>query len=287
MNQSSLNIGIPTKGIRQKYLKHKIFSTLGDLSEFYDFVSIHDDTTTIMVAKGFVNYNYEIYQSISNTLDSIGQLLKLGRINDAFALIRKFNDALMIHVYSMVLAEKEEENLFNDDYSLYDNLVNKWVNGSNRLMEGDEEKEKMKSLLQVISARDRYLGKILFNKKNRSSYGNKRNTANDNLHYNTWNTFRLNDSKIMDYEISLQLLSEANSLIVQLFSIHFSYLTLIKPTIMLSYENKIPLDDGTFDDCHRDCAASFVCELFEKYVATFDKTLADYLANCTFLRLRY
>ena len=280
-------IGLPQKGIIQKYLNNIVFDTIDDVIEFYNYLSDNDDTVTVMVAKGPLNYNYEIYLSMANTLESIKQLLKQGRMSDAFALIRKYNDAVILHTYTLTCYEKEENNFFNEDYSLYNNVINEWVNGRKVLIEKKKEEDKEQAYFAVIKEWDKELYRLLINNNSKHVYGKLRSIENDNVHHNNWNAFRINDPHIRDFPISLSLLSEANEAIKLVFTIHFSYLILTKSTAMYSCEYFDALAEGiTSDENTRDCAACIISEMFEKYLEKHSKELADYLCSCTALELR-
>ena len=283
---SNIFIGTPLKGNRNKYQNDDIFQSIDEIKDFYAFLANHDDTVTVAVAKGPINFNRDIFLSLSNTLDSIKQLFGLGRANDAISLIRKFNDAVLIHTYALIVSEKEEQVFFEENHSLYDNIVNDWVNGENPLVEKNTSKKNL--YLSVIKNKDTALGRLLFDRKKQKDYGRKRSICNDNVHYNYWNTFQLNNDSIMDYPISLDLLSEAHDTIRLLFVIHFAYLILLKPIAMLSCDYIYALDEGLRpDEESMSHAASIVCEMFEKYIVTFDISLAKYLNKCTFLELEY
>ena len=286
---ANINIGTEQPENYRKFHNHIVFQTIDDIKEFYEFLSRNDSSTTLMVARGLMNYNYEIYLSISNTLDSIKQLLTLGRINDAFSLIRKYNDAVIMHIYSLIISENEEKLFFDDDYCPYNNIVDKWVCGNKFLIEKGEHKNKDKAYLSEIMKRDKCLFNLIFNKKTNKDYGESRGFGDDNLHYNYWNAFRLNNPKIICYPISISLLVEADKAIKLLFSIHFSYITLLKPESMVSYDycNDALDEDESINEDAKNYAASIACEIFEKYVMTYDVKLAEYLANCTFLKFRY
>lgn len=280
-------IGIPQTGTRSEYLNNTIYETIDEIKEFYDFLADNDNSVTIAVAEGPTNFNHDIFWSLSNTLDSLKLLLGLGRINDAFSLIRKYNDAVIIHIYVLIASEKEEQVFFEENHSLYDNIVNEWINGKKHLIEKEDYKSKEESFLSEIKNRDTTLSRLLFNKKIRKEYGAKRNIGNDNVHYNNWNTFRFNNDSIMDYPISLALLLDAHETISMLFVIHFAYLILLKPVAMLSSEYTDALDIGLQpNEETMNQAAPIVCEMFEKYIDVFDKKLANYLSGCTYLELR-
>ena len=56
---------------------------------------------------------------------------------------------------------------------------------------------------------------------------------------------------------------------------------------MYSYDYINALEEGiTPDENTRDCAASIISEMFEKYIEKHSKELADYLCSCTALKLR-
>lgn len=280
-------IGLPQKGNIQKYLSSIVFETIDDIIEFYNYLSNNDDTVTVMVAKGTLNYNYEIYLSLANTLESIQQLLKQGRMSDAFALIRKYNDAVILHTYTLTCYEKEKNSFFNENYSLYNNVINEWVNGRKVLIEKKKEEDKEQAYLAVIKERDKELYRLLINNNSKQVYGKLRSIENDNVHHNNWNAFRINDPHIRDFPISLSLLTEANEAIKLVFTIHFSYLILTKSEAMYSYDYIYALEEGiTLDENTRDCAASIISEMFEKYIEKHSKKLADYLCSCTALELR-
>lgn len=280
-------IGIPQGGIRQAFQNNIIFEIIDEIKGFYNFLADNDDTVTVTVANGPINFNNDIFWSISNTLDSIKLLLSFGRINDAFSLIRKYNDAVILHIYALIVSEKEEQMFFEENHSLYINIVNKWVNGGGHLIEKNEYESKDKRFLSVIQDRDVVLSKLLFNKKIRKEYGRKRNISNDNVHYNNWNTFRFNNDSIIDYPISLALLAEAHETIRLLFVIHFAYLILLKPVVMCSHEYQDALEIGLQPIGETtNQAAQFVIEMFEKYVVAFDNKLANYLRDCNSLELQ-
>ena len=215
-------------------------------------------------------------------------MLELGRINDAFTLIRKYNDAIIIHIFALITSEQEEKSLFDENFSFYNNIVNEWVHGRKSLVEKKDFETREGAYLSTIKKRDLQLSNLLFGKKTQKDYGHNRNIGDDNVHYNKWNNFRLNNPQIRYYPEGLHFLSEAANAIKLLFVIHFSYLILLKPTIMLSIDYLAALEERLEpDEKTINYAASIVCDMFEKYVDKFDKDLAIYLCGCTFLELRY
>ena len=70
---------------------------------------------------GITNYASYVYSAIEGTLDSITILLKNGRINDAYTLIRKLFDDILLEIYMDVILK--------DKISIDNFLFKKLMNG--------------------------------------------------------------------------------------------------------------------------------------------------------------
>lgn len=265
-----------------EYKNHKIFGLLADIKEFYYYLSMNDDTCSLSVVKNIFNVNYDIYCSLSNTVDSMLTLLNKGRINDSMALMRKYNDAVIIHVYSMILIEDEKSIFFNESHKIYENIVNKWVHGKEQLMKRE------KQILNKIKSIDKRLEKLLFSDKEKETYNKGRTIGDDNVHYNSYDMFTINNEQIMNNKYSIDYLNDAYNAILFIFIIHFSYIVRINPLSMVSSDYVCMLDAGlTPEEGSQNYAASFAIDIFFKYIKPYDKELANYLNNCTFLEFYY
>ena len=110
------------------YLKHKVFNDLKNVRKFYDPLSNNCYSFVASGTKGIGNYASCVYSSIEGTLDSITTLLTKGRINDAYTLIRKLFDDILLEIYMDV-------NL-KDKFSLENYIVeevNEWIQGKHRI----------------------------------------------------------------------------------------------------------------------------------------------------------
>ena len=90
----------------ETYLKHKVFDELKYMMEFYDSLSMSCYSFVSTGTQGIINYASYVYSAIEGTLDSISTLLTKGRINDAYALIRKLFDDILIDVIKDVSEEE-------------------------------------------------------------------------------------------------------------------------------------------------------------------------------------
>lgn len=80
--------------------------------------------------KAIVNLDTYTYSSIKGTIESIRDILKKGRINDAFALLRKYYDSTMINVYTNLYLE--------DNFSIKNFIVTQidnWREGTESIPE--------------------------------------------------------------------------------------------------------------------------------------------------------
>jgi len=114
--------------ISKDYLEHKIFNQLDDYSEFYDSLALRIMGFIPNGVKGFFNIDSFLYTSIQGTLKSIKEILKKGRINDSYALLRKYYDSIIINVYSILF--------LSDNFSIENFVVEKidnWVKGNEKL----------------------------------------------------------------------------------------------------------------------------------------------------------
>ena len=269
-------------GVYAKYKSHKIFKLLNDLKGFYNHIAINDESCSLLVVRNLLNINYEIFTSLSNTIDSILTLLNKGRINDSMALMRKYNDAVIIHVYSMILVAEEESDFLDENHKIYDNIVNEWVHGKQHLLKKEEQ------ILNKIKSIDKELERLLFSNNDRKIYNKGRTIGDDNVHYNSYDMFAINNGQIMNNTYSIKYLDDAYDAILFIFRIHFSYMVRINPISMVSSNYVCMLDAGLPpEEGSQNYAAEFAVEMYLQYVKPYKEELADYLNNCTFLELEY
>ena len=70
-----------------------------------------------MGTKAILNIDTYIFSSIQGTVDSIKTILTNGRINDSYALLRKYYDSTIINIYSSLYLQ--------DNHSLENFIVEK------------------------------------------------------------------------------------------------------------------------------------------------------------------
>lgn len=123
---------IEARGLGIEYYNHKVFELLADLNDFYDFLSDSCcNTADGYLITGKFSVNSNIYSSIQGTIESIKILVFAGRLNDAFALTRKFEDAIYADLYTNILLQQDEHKIINPKESVKkiwdESIVRKWV----------------------------------------------------------------------------------------------------------------------------------------------------------------
>ena len=141
------------------YLKHKVFDDLKYMREFYDSLSYSCYYFVASGTKGIGNYASYVYSAIEGTVDSITTLLTKGRINDAYTLIRKLFDDILLEIYIDVTLK---DKFCLENYIVEE--VNEWIQGKHRIPKSDkilkciETSERTRDLYPFFGW-DTYLGK--------------------------------------------------------------------------------------------------------------------------------
>ena len=73
----------------REYVDHPVFKQISKYAKFYESLALSTMSFVSMGTGSFVNIDTYVFSSMQGTLDSIGDILLKGRINDAYALLRK------------------------------------------------------------------------------------------------------------------------------------------------------------------------------------------------------
>ncbi len=204
-----------------KYQSHSVFTELNVLIDFYDALADSVFAWPTPGVRGKLgNIDTHVFLSISGTLASIQLVLKQGRINDAYALLRKYHDSAVINIYSNLFLT---ENLSIED--LVVKQIDDWVNGRSSLPE-----------YRVMSQRIRESSKVellnsLFFTDDR--YKRIRERCNNHTHYNFYQFVLLNVSKMQSSRREHELAQLAMD-VRDLFIFHVAYLFFIQPKYMMA-----------------------------------------------------
>lgn len=256
----------------EEYKNHPVFSKLNKILNFYKMLSFSVFGFLTQGTNAIYNIDSYFYSSIQGTIESIKDILKKGRINDAYALLRKYHDSSIINVYS---------NLYlSDNFSLKNFIVEKidnWLKGSEKLPEYRimsryiQKSMKLNELTKILYKDDRYK-KI-------------RNRCNDHTHYNFYQNALLNDNEIF-LKNRVKALDIFEHDLEQLFILHLTYIFYLNGHYMMSSDymdymdmKMTPPKDSQYH------VAPFVQEAFNNFVKEKRPDLAKIIKRNTKMKL--
>lgn len=233
------------------YFKHKIFDQLTKYADFYKDIALSILPFLAQGTRSLLNLDTYLYSSIQGTLESIRVILINKRINDAYALLRKYYDSIIINIYT---------NLYLDDhYSLENSIVEKiedWRSGKEKLPLYSEminyirESEKLSEINELL-----YSGK--------SPYKDLRKRLNNHLHYNYYRYVMLNICELIIPERE-KILNVFSIDLGNLFVMHLSYIFYLNDHYMIASDYLDSIDMGlTPEENSEYFVAPFVQEIFD------------------------
>lgn len=257
----------------KEYTGHRVFSELERYADFYDQLSMSVMSFVTMGTSAVPNIDTFSYSSIQGTLESIKATLSIGRINDAFALLRKYHDSIVINVYA---------NLYLKDHFSLDNfvvkMINDWLNGEAKLPE-----YRIMSQYLRKSADLRPITQLLFSDER---YKRIRVRCNDNSHYNFYQYVMLNDSHVHN-PYRIKWLNRLAIDLRDLFILHFAYVFWLHDHYMTSSDyvdalecNIQPEQDSQY------WVAPFVQEMFDQVFRPHRPDLYDAIKEATVMKLK-
>jgi len=254
------------------YQDHKVFKQLDKLIDYYDWWSFSIMHFMTMGTKSVLNIDTYVYSSIQGTLQSIKLVLKDGQINDAYALIRKYQDAIIMNVYT---------NLYLSDNHSLDNFIVKRIQG---WMDGSEQLPNFRAMTNYI--KDNKATKTLYDLINIDDrYERIRDRCNNNTHYNFYRNVMLNDSKVYNQNRS-KYLDTIHHDLKHLVLMHLAYIFSIAEHYMASSDYMDHLDCGMNPpEGSQYWVANGVQEIFDQIIRSLRPDIATYILENTSMKL--
>lgn len=262
----------PEDRLGQEYTQHQIFEQLKHYSKFYDSLSFSIMGWSSMGTRAILNLDTYTYTSIQGTVDSISEILSKGRINDAYALLRKYYDSTMINIYT---------NLYLMDNFSIENLIvekiDKWIQGTETIPEYRVISKYIKDSARLTS-----INKLL---KRDDRYKKIRDRCNDNTHYNLYRNVLLNDNQIHNPN-RVNWLNIFSKDIEAIFIQHFAYIFFLNDHYMMSSDYMDYMDMGMQpEEGSEYWVASFIQETFDKIVKLKRYDIAEEIKKNTAMQL--
>jgi hypothetical protein len=213
-----------------------------------------------------------MFSSIQGTIESIRMVLKSGRINDAYALLRKYYDSAIINIYS---------NLYLEDNFSVENLavaqIDDWLKGKSQLPEYRvmiqyiRSCARLSNITAVLSANDSY--KLL------------RDRCNSHTHYNYYQTVLLNDNEIWVRGRG-RALDQFVADLLDIAILHVAYLFSTSPHYMMASDYVECLECGMEPEADSQYwVAPFIQRFFDDVVGCRRADVAAVVKANTIMRL--
>ncbi|PKP13546.1 MAG: hypothetical protein CVU08_04830 [Bacteroidetes bacterium HGW-Bacteroidetes-3] len=261
----------------KEYLEHCVFGQLADYADFYRSLS---DSTMSWISQGTnsaINIDTYVFSSMQGTLESINDILFKGRINDAYALLRKYYDATIINLYS---------NLYLSDNFSIDNFIvekiNNWVKGKETIPSFGKMSEyiikspKVSEITQLVYSNGAFKG---------SSFEELRQRCNDHTHYLYYHNLLSNDNEVY-LQNRLATLDSFSKDLKDIFILHLSYLFYQNDHYMMSSDYVDSLDCGlTPEEDSQYWVASFIQDIFNKVIKVNRPDIAETIKGKTAMKL--
>lgn len=258
--------------LTEEYLSHKIFEEITEYTEFYESLSFSIYQYVTMGTTSFYNLDSYLMSSIQGTLESIKLILKDGRINDVYALTRKYDDSVIINIYEI---------LYLDQHLSLENFIvekiNNWIHCKDKL-------PGYRTMIGLITNSDEL--KVINEMLDLDGHYKKiRKRCNDHVHYNLFHFMMLNDNKI-NIENRVKILDILSKDLRDIFIKHFIWLFSLKGHYMSSRDYIDCLESGiTPEEDLKYYVAPFVQDKFDKIIKKYRSDLAMELKNSTFMKL--
>jgi hypothetical protein len=258
--------------INLTYKKHSVFEQLSKYAKFYEILSFSIMGFITQGTKATCNIDTYVYSSIQGTIESINIILTAGRINDSYALLRKYYDSVIINIYS---------NLYLNDHFGIDNFIvkkiNNWVQGKEQLPEYRIMSNYIRTSTKLTN-----INELLYKD---TSYKEIRERCNGHTHYNFYQHLLLNDNEIY-LENRISALNCFSKDLENIFILHLSYLFYLNEHYMMSSDYIDSHECGlTPEDGSQYYVAPFIQEIFNSVIKKNRIDLATEIKRKTCMKL--
>ena len=234
--------------IENEYKKHGVFKQLERYISFYEQLAFSICSQVSRGTLALIHIDSYVYSSMAGSLKSMKEILVQGRINDTYALLRKYYDLAIINIYC---------NLY-----FYDNLAEKEsvVEKINCWLKGEEKLPEFRYMYEYIlnSQRLMKITELLYKD---DTYRETRMRCNDHVHYNFYQNVLLNNSELY-LKDRLDRLDFFSRDLENIFILHLSYIFFLNDHYMMAKPDK---DDAAAGRRFYPIA-SFVREIFESVI---------------------
>lgn len=242
------------------------------MKQFYDSLSMGCFNFVTSGTHGITNYASYVYSAIEGTLDSISTLLTKGRINDAYTLIRKLFDDILLEIYMDVTLKDK----FDWEKNFIVEEVDEWIRRRHRIPKIEKimkslEKSKYTKDLYPLFGWETYLRKY-------------RDLLDDSVHSNRFQQMLINCNTVY-IENRERHLKNCEAILNHLFLLHLSFIFHLNPQYLMASDYVDHLDMGmTPPDGCQNWIAQFAQDAFDKVIKPH-KDIAELILSTCYLEI--
>lgn len=260
----------------KEYTEHSIFGNMSIMMDTYNFLSYNSFGFMPDGLPGeWINYETYIFSSLKGTIESMKMLLESAHINDAFAVLRKYFDEIMIAVFYVVYCQDQIKG--NRDKLLYTvQKLKDWRDGKAKSPKYDAI---IKYLKRSKSFSD-LMSKFVFEKER--GFGKIRSYLDDNMHINRYILILNNDNELHN-ERRVKLLNRFHNYLNAIFSFHYASVIFTTPHYLTATYYRDCLEFGeTPEEGSQNWVASIAQNAYNKFVKPMS-SIAEFLKKNTYL----
>ncbi len=255
--------------------KHPLFKELKSCIKFYEYLSDSVSHWLTLGTRPIINIDSCLYGSIKETLMSINTILLRNRTGDAYTLLRRYYDLVVMNIYINLYLDENH----NDQNSLVKE-IDSWIRGKSRIPEYRIMSEYIRK-----SSRVSVINNIIFSNDGISHYKNIRNRCNDYAHYNLFINVLHNNPEIV-FEKNKNMLNEFVVDLRYIMIMHLSYIFFIRENYMMSSQYIDCLECGMTPEKDSEYLVSpFVQYIFDRVVKKYRPDIASAIINHTNMKL--
>lgn len=249
----------------KRYSEHIIFDELKSYAKFYKSLSF-STMSFIPAGTGALNFDTYIFSSMQGTLESISTILLSGRINDSYALLRKYHDSAIINAYEIAYLEA---NVSIENFIV--EKISNWLRGKEKIPGYNPMKQYLQSNTKLAA-----INALL---ESDDRYPKIRSRCNDHMHYNYFHYMLANDNEVYN-KSRLTLLNQLSEDLRDIFILHIGYLFSLNPHYMVSSDYLDSLECGlTPEEGSQYFVAPFIQKMFDTIIKPYRADIAELIRN--------
>ena len=259
--------------LSQAYKEHICFKELEEMMTFYECLSERASYFVQSGTKGIINYETYVFMSIQGTLDSIKELLLIGRINDASVLVRKFFDDILAEIYFAVTLKEK----FDLTKGLYVEEVQKWLESKYRV-------PTLKRILDIIK-------KSVYTKDLYPLFGwetylqHNRQILDDCVHTNSYRNVLFNCNTVYLNKDREKRLDGILTILKQIMTIQVAFVFHLNPVYLMASDYIDYMEMGKIPPVGSDSWISpYGQDAYDKYIKPNIK-LSEFIKDTCFLEI--